>query len=570
MSNSRLVDKINYEQLLLKLKLSLPKKSVNNTEKDKNVSLSQNSNLRFLSVNNVKKSKPYLFEINQDNILTTEQPYKLQYKPKRLVKISNHSINSPLKKVGSLTDCKKLLGAAPINLQMPILNSDSKNTLYKSNMEFKNKYIIKFAQLSSGFENILNKNIDHIPSNKKNSFNNAFNKILNTLKSQINLFFYDNNNIFEKNCKINSNELLNSNIIDTSPYQISNPENSNNNIYNTIEYEVEKNVNRRDLPSAKTNYTNNNIINDKQISRNNVNLLLSNNDSKSSIISNRNNNVNFSAKESHNIISYFYDIGFYCNKVISSLFEELIESKDKTNKLNNKINISENKINEKEKKIEELSKFVNKNDVNKLISDLRNEAKFDQMKKDFKEKANSYIVLNYKLEQEIRTLTKLLDRNQEYVNKCQVLEKEIENYKKMNDELKFMYGKELHDKEVINAVSKYSEEELLADIEKKDKIIKELKKEITELKTNEINNKAKIMTIQNKIDERNENIFMLNEEFEWSFNEMKILQGKNAQLQKELEYFEEKVISFEGNENMKEMVDKTEEQSNELQNDTIK
>ena len=568
MSNPSLKNRINYEQVLLKLKLSLPKKSLSTLDKDKNIYQYQNSNLKYLSLNKKKISKAFLFENIQDNILTIDQPYKLQYKPKRLIKIQSHSINSSLKRAGSFSiDCKKLLAAPPLNLQIPIINSDSKNTLNKNDQEFKNKYIIKYAQLSSHLESNLN-NINYILSNKKNYFNENFNKILNIIKTQTNLFFYDNNNIYDKNCKINYNEILNSNIVDTSPSQISNPEYSNTNIYNSNDYESEKSGYHRDLLSAKTSDTNNNIKIDRTNSRNkNINLILSNNDSKNSILSNRNNNINSLARETKNFINVFYDLGFYSDKIISFLFEELIENKEKTNKLNSQINISENKINEKEKKIEELSKLINKKEENKLIKELRNEEKLGKMKKTFKEKINSYIVLTYKLEEEIKSLTKLLDHNQKYVNKYKILEKEIEKNKKMNDELQSFYGKELHERDMISVIQKFNEDELLADINKKDNTINELNKEKTAFKMNEINNYAKITNLKNIIDEKNENILMLNEEFEWSFREMKILQQKNARLQKDLEYLEKKVILFEENERMREIIKKRENQSKEIKKD---
>ena len=84
---------------------------------------------------------------------------------------------------------------------------------------------------------------------------------------------------------------------------------------------------------------------------------------------------------------------------------------------------------------------------------------------------------------------------------------------------------------------------------------------------NEINNYAKITNLKNIIDEKNENILMLNEEFEWSFREMKILQQKNARLQKDLEYLEKKVILFEENERMREIIKKRENQSKEIKKD---
>ena len=125
----------------------------------------------------------------------------------------------------------------------------------------------------------------------------------------------------------------------------------------------------------------------------------------------------------------------------------------------------------------------------------------------------------YKLEDEIRNLTILLNKNKDYYNKLKEKEKEVEKNKKQNEEMKSLYNKEIHEKIIQNANEKDREEELNNKIIDLEETIDKLKEEQEINKRQEIETNAKVKKIRMIINEKSENILMLNEELEWYIRE---------------------------------------------------
>ena len=87
-----------------------------------------------------------------------------------------------------------------------------------------------------------------------------------------------------------------------------------------------------------------------------------------------------------------------------------------------------------------MKKFLNKYEVSsKIYLKIKNEKELDKVKASFNQKENKYILSIFKLEEEIKTLTSLLDHNQKYLDECKDLQKEIEIGKKKNEELSLIW-----------------------------------------------------------------------------------------------------------------------------------
>ena len=124
------------------------------------------------------------------------------------------------------------------------------------------------------------------------------------------------------------------------------------------------------------------------------------------------------------------------------------------------------RINSKSKELNEMEELMKKYDIRAKVSMKTNkELNILKIKKEFKEKENGYIITIYRLEEEIRNLMKLLERNKEYYNKFKTIGKEIEEQKKTNEEMKFAFNKEIHGKNMELAIQKDREEELCKSLE---------------------------------------------------------------------------------------------------------
>jgi hypothetical protein len=203
-------------------------------------------------------------------------------------------------------------------------------------------------------------------------------------------------------------------------------------------------------------------------------------------------------------------------KFLNLILTEHREKKDENIKLFKRSNEQEIRNNQITKEFETLQKYHNRYDVNsKIYLQQCRENTIKNIKEKFNKKENEYILNIYKLEEEIRNLTVLLNKNKIYYNKLKETEKEVEKSKKKNEEMKFYYNKELQERIIQNANEKDREEELINKVQELEDTIDQLKKEQEDNKRKEIENNAKVKKIKMIVNEKNENILMINEELEW-------------------------------------------------------
>jgi hypothetical protein len=423
--------------------------------------LNNNNDDKNISYNNRKSplTSTAFFQKNRKNNRTQKV---LSLKPKRLVKLYGGEI--PLKFLGKATlDYPKTFYTRDHDEFERKINSTGKKSKGPNSIEneivnineeteFKASSGIKFAQHSNNFYK-LKKNIDLISENRKRSYENLFNKLVKLFDIQAKLFF-------------------------TEEFEENNYFSKTTSTFNTLSSQKMSTLNYKNISEEKSNSANSSKI--------------------------------------KKIISVCFEIGVSMYKFLILILTELREKKDENIKLFKKSNEMEIRNNQIAKEFETLQKYHNRYDVNsKIYLQQCRENTIKNIKEKFNRKENEYIMNIYKLEEEIRNLTVLLNKNKEYYNKLKETEKEVEKSKRKNEEMKFYFNKELQEKIIQNANEKDREEELSNKVQDLEDIIDQLKKEQEDNKRKEIENNAKVKKIKMIVNEKNENILMINEELEW-------------------------------------------------------
>ena len=448
--------------------------------------------LRLIQINPFKSSDEPKSPSHSKNNLT--EIANVKYIPKRLANLPGLSMEMPLKFIGkSSLDCKKLFGEnSNINKKYESKN-DSKNEKDKEKEKskshkqkvinikgnsFRNEYIYKFSCNANDFGK-LEKFSEFISSESQNNFTILFSKLKENFKKQSLLFFENIPNYSQETVKTYENDLKSG----------------------FYKYRTDKTFS---LPKINTTTNSQDESEDLSTTEQNVDNSLGN---------------DFLRKQK--FASQWYEIGSLMNKLLTIILTDLRECKHSNKKLNQKMMEYEIRLANNNKEIENMKKFLNKYEVSsKIYLKIKNEKELDKVKASFNQKENKYILSIYKLEEEIKTLTSLLDNNQKYYHQCKDLQKEIEIGKKRNEELKFLFNQELHEKNMQKAIERENEEDLLQKMENLNEIIEDLKKEGDRRRKNDIENQIKIKKLNMTLDEKKENIVMLNEELEWYIREL--------------------------------------------------
>ena len=265
------------------------------------------------------------------------------------------------------------------------------------------------------------------------------------------------------------------------------------------------------------------------------------------------------------IISLGLEIGNGIIKFTNLLFNELREKTEENSKLVQSRNEQEMKCNHVTQELDKLQKFCESYDISsKMYLAKARENTINSIKDFFHKKENEYKINLYKMEDEIKDLTHLLNKNKDYYTKYKEKEAEVINNKRQRDEYKYLYNKEIQEKILQNASEKDKEEELNKKVNELEDNIDELKEEIEGNKRKEIESNAKLSKIMMILREKNENILMLNEELEWYIREYN--KKKN-----ELKTLENRV--FKNNNDIKKSVNKEpkeQKENNDKKNESKK
>ena len=220
------------------------------------------------------------------------------------------------------------------------------------------------------------------------------------------------------------------------------------------------------------------------------------------------------------IISLGLEIGINIIKFTNLIINELKEKNEEKTKLIQSRNEQEMKCNHVTQELDKLQKYCESYDISsKMFLAKARENTINNIKNFFHRKENEYKINLYKMEDEIKDLTYLLNKNKDYYSKYKEKEMEVLNNKRQRDEYKYLYNKEIQEKMFQKSNEKDKEEELNKKVNELEDNIDELKEELEINKRKEIESNAKLSKIMMILREKNENILMLNEELEWYIRE---------------------------------------------------
>ena len=283
-------------------------------------------------------------------------------------------------------------------------------------------------------------------------------------------------------------------------------------------------------------------------------------DSENEKNDNANNKNYIQKKDFDNLIKK--EVVFSCiynnlmNRLIALLFEELNSGKERNFKLLQRNHEDDLIINTKNKALNELNRYINRYDVDTKITYIKKqEQKNNIIKQSFINKQNEYITKIYKLESEIKIMANLLNKNKIYFNKCREYEEKINTNKKETEKMKVLFKRELREKNTLFEEAVTRREELREELSNIRTYVDDLTKDKKNNKSLDIMSKAKIKKLTNMLNERNENIRMLNEELEYYLRQ-------NYFLRKKIKERELTIVTME-------MKIKKEKEKEGIENDTI-
>ena len=266
-----------------------------------------------------------------------------------------------------------------------------------------------------------------------------------------------------------------------------------------------------------------------------------------------------------NMICFFYDYNFNFNKFCNLLVGELKNEKDQNSKLIKKMYEQNLRLTSKTKEYNELKESITKYDT-KFSSNEKKEDKIKEIKNKSLKKENAQLLSIFNLEEEIKDLTELLDKNKEYYNKFKESQNLVEEKQRKNDQMRFAYTKELNDKNIQFAIEKDKQNELIVKVNDLEKLILDYHKKDEQYKRHIIELQAQVKKLQMIIDEKIENIYMLNEEFETFYREYNKEKINHQHTFQALQTLENKVIQEKEERELKEKEEKEKEEKKNEEN----
>ena len=495
-------------------------------------------NLKNVSLNVLQNGNKSPKILNLGNNYITEF-HLVKYRPKRLTKL-NEQGNSQipiteiggnsfeLEKVNKSIDKKVIFNnKTGTNLFSDLISENNvKNNL--TDNEFKSYYILKFAKISDDFKKIKNFGELMNESINKRIFDEYFEKLSKLIETQNKLYF-NNIEYIPNNINLNDN-YPNINTPNISSYNsIIPPINFNETTKNRT-----RNKSVQDIQNIFSNTSNNLNLTKYNNSINNTYL--------TTLTTFNSSNFNNFNKNMKMLFSTWSEIITYFTKFIVHILKEISVYKADNLSLRKKNISDETQLNKVSRELGELKRYINKFDIsNKIYSQMHKENKMNEMKKAFQFKENEYKLKLYILENEIKSLTTLLDQNKIYYNKYLNLSKEVGKNKKENELLKVKFNKELQENNIQFLVEKDLKEELNLKIEKLNNELNEIHEEKNEVKKINVEMQSLIKKLRNEINEKEENIMMLNEELESYIRKYYEEKSKYFTTLKDLKLLEKKI-----------------------------
>ena len=182
-----------------------------------------------------------------------------------------------------------------------------------------------------------------------------------------------------------------------------------------------------------------------------------------------------------NMITIYDDFSIVVLKLFSLVFAELKGEKEKNMKLEKKCFEQDNMLKTKNSELNEINQYIKKYELtSKVKQRKKRDSSVISIKHGFVKKENAYVLTIYRLEDEIRDLTNLLENNKKETSKLTANQEMIDQKNKEIDEMRMKYNNEINDLNIKITVYKGEIETLndkISQLEKQNEDVLEKKDE---------------------------------------------------------------------------------------------
>ena len=182
-----------------------------------------------------------------------------------------------------------------------------------------------------------------------------------------------------------------------------------------------------------------------------------------------------------NMITIYDDFSIVLLKLFSLVFAELKGEKEKNMKLEKKCFEQDNMLKTKNSELNEINQYIKKYQLtSKVKQRKKRDSSVISIKHGFVKKENAYVLTIYRLEDEIRDLTNLLENNKKETSKLTANQEMIDQKNKEIDEMRMKYNNEINDLNIKITVYKGEIETLndkISQLEKQNEDVLEKKDE---------------------------------------------------------------------------------------------
>ena len=242
-------------------------------------------------------------------------------------------------------------------------------------------------------------------------------------------------------------------------------------------------------------------------------------------------------------VTVSYELLYSLITLMDRLITDIKSLEDKNTKMKNKIFEQDTKLTFYSTTCEDLNKILKKNQkVIEKNKKIKKNNDVDPSKLQLMQSNNENFIEMYRLEEEIRDLTSLLDKNKEFFVKYKTTNEMLDNKKKEIENMKIAYTAEIKDQCVKNAVN-------INEIQNLNIRIKELEKEIEKSQENldawrrqSIDDKTIIKKYQVITEQKNENLAMMDDEINMLLYTLALEKKEHQNTKNSLEALENRII----------------------------
>ena len=226
------------------------------------------------------------------------------------------------------------------------------------------------------------------------------------------------------------------------------------------------------------------------------------------------------------ILIYYFNIFFNLIKYQKNIFNEMHFMKNENLNLKQKLFSLEGELSTKNKDINDINRYIMQYDLtNKVKYGKKKELSIQEIKQKYISQESGYLLTIYKLEEEIKQLTKVLEKNKYDVNNFHMVEEKLKKVEKDYERDKDMLEKQNDEKDVTIKILTQSIIDLNEKITEFESEIQQLKDKEENVKHNYISYEAKIKNLNDIINTKNTSIEELEKENK-GFKEKKFEEGK--------------------------------------------